>query len=642
MCGIVGVWDFKNKINPDLLIKTRDTLKHRGPDDAGIFIDEKNNLGLGHQRLSILDLTQAGHQPMEIGNLVITYNGEVYNFKEIRKELEKRGYNFLSNSDTEVILKSYLAWGTNCLEKFRGMFAFGIWDKEKKRLILVRDRTGIKPLYYYFNENLFIFASEIKAIISHPQVKKEINFNALASFLQFGYISAPYSIFKNIWKLEAGHILEIDKNKKLRKRKYWDVSNFYLKQNNSKNQKLNEITIQNELERILTESFKLRMISDVEVGMFLSGGLDSSLVSAILAKKLGYKLKTFTIGFYEEEFNEAPYAQKIAQYLGTEHHEKYCTKEEAMKIIPRLPEIYDEPFGDSSAIPTILLAQFTKKYLKVSLSADGGDEIFIGYDRYWRNVEIFQKINRTSPFFLIKPFLKFISPDLLAQFYKKLNFILPKQTNIRNKILKLKEVLKNQKDFVNLYYLAGLSYWLPTEIKKLLNNKFNKEHNSLFINFTREKKMDNFSLMQLIDYKTYLPDDILVKIDRATMSVGLEGRDPLLDNKIIEFVAQLPSEFKYRNGVSKYIMRNILYKYIPKELLNRPKQGFGIPIDNWFKKDLKPLLNNYVNEKRIKRDGIFNWPTIKDELNGYYKGAAHVSKLWFILVFQMWKEKWLK
>jgi len=642
MCGIVGVWDFKNKINPDLLIKTRDTLKHRGPDDAGIFIDEKNNLGLGHQRLSILDLTQAGHQPMEIGNLVITYNGEVYNFKEIRKELEKRGYNFLSNSDTEVILKSYLAWGTNCLEKFRGMFAFGIWDKEKKRLILVRDRTGIKPLYYYFNENLFIFASEIKAIISHPQVKKEINFNALASFLQFGYISAPYSIFKNIWKLEAGHILEIDKNKKLRKRKYWDVSNFYLKQNNSKNQKLNEITIQNELERILTESFKLRMISDVEVGMFLSGGLDSSLVSAILAKKLGYKLKTFTIGFYEEEFNEAPYAQKIAQYLGTEHHEKYCTKEEAMKIIPRLPEIYDEPFGDSSAIPTILLAQFTKKYLKVSLSADGGDEIFIGYDRYWRNVEIFQKINRTSPFFLIKPFLKFISPDLLAQFYKKLNFILPKQTNIRNKILKLKEVLKNQKDFVNLYYLAGLSYWLPTEIKKLLNNKFNKEHNSLFINFTREKKMDNFSLMQLIDYKTYLPDDILVKIDRATMSVGLEGRDPLLDNKIIEFVAQLPSEFKYRNEVSKYIMRNILYKYIPKELLNRPKQGFGIPIDNWFKKDLKPLLNNYVNEKRIKRDGIFNWPTIKDELNGYYKGAAHVSKLWFILVFQMWKEKWLK
>ena len=321
MCGILGVWDSKNKVKLRDFKNSRDSFIYRGPDDEGMFFDRKANLALGHRRLAILDLTEAGGQPMEFGDLVIVYNGEVYNFKEVRKELEKKGYKFKSNSDTEVILKSYLEWGKSCVSKFRGMFAFGIWDKKRKKLILCRDRLGIKPLYWYFDGNLFIFASELKAILFYPQVKKELNFEALRYFFQFGYIPTPLTIFKKVYKLEPGTFLEIDDSFKIKKEKYWKVEDCFLKEKIKPDEK----EILEEIEKLLKESFLLRMIADVEVGVFLSGGVDSSLLVSILQKNSSKKIKTFTIGFFEKEYDEAPFAKEVSRILGTEHYEYYVS-----------------------------------------------------------------------------------------------------------------------------------------------------------------------------------------------------------------------------------------------------------------------------------------------------------------------------
>jgi len=649
MCGIVGTWDFKNKINPEILKKMRDTLKHRGPDDAGFFIDDESNIGLGHRRLSIIDLSERGHQPMktEDNSLYITYNGETYNFKEIKKELEQKNYSFFSSSDTEVILKAYKEWGIEAIEKFRGMFALGLWDKTKQELILIRDRAGIKPLYYYFSpdKSLFIFASEIKAILAHPQVKKELNFEALRLFLQLSYIPAPHSIFKNIYKLEPGHILTINKTGQIEKTRYWNVNDFYAKQSEYKRKPEQEVI--KELEDILTKSFKLRMVADVEVGHFLSGGLDSSLVAAILTKKLGLKIKTFTIGFKDKKLNEAEHAKKIAEYLGTDHHEIYCTEKEAMEVLPKLAEIYDEPFGDSSAIPTYLVSKFARQYVKVSLSADAGDETFCGYDRYWIIDSLFRKFQRVPKFILRIGlfFLNLLPSSVLEFFYKIFGFILPKQVmskkriyKLKRKINKLKEVIKNPNDLVSFYQLLGFGYWKEPELSQLINAK---EEQTFFKEDSRIEQADNLTRMQAIDYKTYLVDDVLVKVDRAGMAVGLEGRDPLIDHKIIEYAAQLPIDLKYRNGVSKYILRKILYKYVPKKLLERPKQGFTVPLEKWLRGDLKYLLDNYLDKERIKREGIFNPEIVEQEKNKFLeKGVDYAEHLWLLIMFEMWREKW--
>ena len=623
MCGIVGIWDYKNKIRKEILERMRDTLVHRGSDDQGIFIDEKNNIGFGHQRLSIIDLSEAGHQPMIDEDLVIVFNGEIYNFKEIRKELENKRYKFKSNSDTEVILKSYQEWGKGAIAKFRGMFSFAILNKENGKLILCRDRAGVKPLYYYFDGSLFIFASEIKAIISHPKVEKELNFDGLALFLQFGYIPEPHSIFKNIYKLEPGHFLEIDEKRNIKKEKYWDVIDFYLKGV----QKINEQEAVDELENILIDSFKLRLVSDVPVGIFLSGGVDSSLVAALLAKNTNYPLKTFTIGFQEQEYNESERAKKIAGYLGIEHYEILCTEKEAIDIIPKLPEIYDEPFGDSSAIPTYLLSKFVKNYVKVSLSADAGDEIFCGYGHYKLINDIFRGINAVPAIFL--------NPVFLSQGAKLGNLFL-KRPNLQNRIRKMNKAIENKKNLEQVFTTIN-SHWLKDEISELLIKNFSFSK-TFFDDFNRIKNLDLITQMQAVDFKTYLPSDFLTKIDRATMAVGLEGRDPLLDQNIIEYAARLPLKFKYPN---KYILKKILNKYLPKELFERPKKGFAAPMDIWFKGRLKPLLEEYLNPQRISRDNIFNSQIISKELVSFEKGSASINRLWLILIFQIWKEKWL-
>lgn len=629
MCGIAGFIDFTKKSDKNLLVKMTDTLYHRGPDDKGysFYSFEKCNIGLGHRRLSILDLTFNGHQPMSFDNLEIVYNGEVYNFKEIRKELESYGYKFKSNSDTEVILKAYHKWGIDAVSKFNGMFAIAIYDKKNQKLTLIRDRTGVKPLYYYYKNGLFMFASELKAFHQNPYFKKELDINVLAQYFQYGYILEPYSIFKNTYKLKAGHYLEFDiKNKKLNIKKYWDVIDYY----NQPKLKISEKEAIEETEKLLKSAFSYRMIADVDVGLFLSGGYDSTVVAAILQSNMSKKLKTFTIGFKEKEYNEAPYAKKIAEYLGTDHTEYYCTQKDALEILPQLPHIYDEPFGDSSAIPTILVSKLARKKVKVSLSADGGDEIFGGYNKYLAVLNYFNKVSKIPLLLrnLIAFLLNCINPTFIPYVDKIFNF--------ESRYFKLKNILK-AKDIIEI-----LKYTSQHFTYEELKNIFLKEIKNLPSNFDLKINSDNISKMLAIDYKTYLPDDILVKVDRATMSVSLEGREPFLDHRIVEFVSRLPSEYKIRNGEKKWLLKQIAYKYLPKSLIDRPKKGFSVPIFRWLKKELKEYLTYYLSERRLKENGILDYKKVIKLRDQYLNGKKiDIHKLWFLLIFEMWREKWL-
>ncbi|MCS7214469.1 MAG: asparagine synthase (glutamine-hydrolyzing) [Candidatus Calescibacterium sp.] len=638
MCRIVGFWDrgWKEDYSLESVITDmRDSMAYGGPDDAGMFIDKSTALALGHRRLAILDLSSAGHQPMEFSGLVITYNGEVYNFREISKELEKEGYKFFSGSDTEVILKAFHRWGLSAVKKFRGMFAFCIWDKTEKRLILCRDRIGVKPLYYYHNDGLFMFASELKAFHYHPKFRKTLSFEGLALFLQYGYITSPFSIFENVYKLEPGYFLIVEANGELKKLPYWSINDYF----EAERIKGPEEELAEELENLLNESFKLRMVSDVPVGLFLSGGIDSSTVCALLQRDSTKPLKTFTIGFYEKDFNEAEYAKKVAEYLGTDHTELYCTPKEALEVIPKWAQIYDEPFGDSSGIPTYLVSKLAKSKVKVSLSADGGDEQFCGYTRYWTVGDLSNKLKKIPFLRLWSKSLSLISPEVAFNLYKIFKPLLPKWTNFRDKYIKLRNILNA--NTIGMQYDISNKIFLPDVLLRLFLADYSIPDHSFKMSLNGAK-YEAFTFMMIYDLKTYLPDDILVKVDRATMSLALEGREPLLDHKIIEFTSRLPFDMKYRNAISKFLLRKILYKYVPKELVERPKMGFGVPIYEWFKVELKELYKAYLDPERIKKEGLFNHEVVEELLKGYFqdKGVNH-NKLWLLFVFELWKERWL-
>ena len=630
MCGITGFCDFNKKSNLKILKKMTDVLYHRGPDDSGysFYSLNKYNIGLGHRRLSILDLTSHGHQPMKFENLEIAYNGEIYNFQEIKYELEKHGYSFQSNSDTEVILKAYHKWGIKAVHKFNGMFAIVIYDSYTKELILIRDRTGIKPLYYYNNNGLFMFASELKSFHENLYFAKEIDFEALGQFLQYGYILEPYSIFKYTNKLMAGHYLVLNlKTKEYNLYKYWDVANYYKKPKID----ISEKEAIKQTEKLLQSSFSYRMISDVPVGVFLSGGYDSSAVVALLQNTNNSKINTFTIGFYEEKFNEAMYAKRVADYLGTNHTEYYCTQKDAVKIIPKLSEIYDEPFGDSSSIPTILVSQLAKKDVSVSLSADGGDEIFAGYGKYDTSLKYFNFFNKFPK----------LSHKLLLSIMNKINSryfpFTDKIYNFETRYEKVKNILKYNSPSLSMKYTSNI--FTPKEINLLIKQEVKEKYTNFDIFIEELKPLEE---MLLIDYKTYLPDDILTKVDRATMSVSLEGREPFLDYRIIEFVAQLPDNMKYGDGQKKWLLKKIVHKYIPKEMMDRPKMGFGVPLMDWLQNELQEIFNFYLNIDRLERENIFNVDEIKRLLNEFQKGKNEtIRKLWNILMFEMWYEKWM-
>jgi asparagine synthase (glutamine-hydrolysing) len=631
MCGIVGLIDYNKMSNKQILKKMNDAIIHRGPDDEGYSFYENNSfqVGLAHRRLAILDLSDAAHQPMQFENIEIIYNGEIYNFKEIKKELEKYRYIFKSNSDTEVILKAYHKWGMEFVNKLIGMFAIVIFDKDKNKIFLIRDRAGVKPLYYYEKNGLFLFGSELKAFHHHPQFKKELDYNGLSCFFRYGYVTSPYTIFKYTHKLDPGYYIEYDlklKEKKLIK--YWDVYDYY----NKPKIEMNEEEIILNLENLLQSSFNYRMISDVPIGIFLSGGYDSTAVSALLQKNSINKLKTFTIGFKEKNFDESIFAKKIAKILGTEHYEYIVTEKDVLEIIPELSYIYDEPFGDNSSIPTILVSKLAKTQVKVALSADGSDEIFGGYSKYYQVPKLYKNFNKI---YFLKAIFNLIRPLVQNKFIDNLNLF----PNYNNKMNKFYDMLNNNK----LEYIFNrANYYLTDyEIKNLIDqmfsikNNFNTMSDLIFNN-------DVISKIMAVDYKTYLVDNILTKVDRATMSVSLEGREPFLDQRIIEFVAQIPIEIKLKNNIPKYLLKQIVHKYIPKELMERPKQGFSIPLKEWYDKGLKDYFFEFLNEKSINEVGVLNYNVVKEILNRYERGESFLIKnIWYIFIFQQWGKKWL-
>jgi asparagine synthase (glutamine-hydrolysing) len=640
MCRIAGYWDlgFKGGYEREAVLKAmRDALAYAGPDDAGSCLDDKEAVALGHRRLSIIELSSLGHQPMagESGRVWITYNGEVYNFPEIRSELEQRGHKFISHSDTEVVLKSYEAWGIDCVQKFRGMWAFAIWDKNKEELILCRDRLGVKPLYWYWKDNLFIFASELKAMHQHPGFRKELDMQALSLYLQYGYINAPTAIFKNTYKLEPGHFLVLNKRAEIKKIKYWDAGD-YCAPAAGKEDMLSDEDAARRLEEILSESFKLRLVSDVPVGMFLSGGIDSSLVTALLQKESRKPLKTFTIGFREQGYNEAAYAENIARHLGTEHTQLYCTPQEAREIIPRLAEIYDEPFGDSSAIPTHLVARLARQQVKVALSADAGDEQFCGYDRYWLVDSLQRKANMLPGKRALSAGLGCLPPGLRAGLFAAAGVALGKKNmDPAATAARLRALLKERSPLGQ--YDIATRYFMDDEIDGL-----GLQPAAPYYLPAQRQGLSGKQAMMLLDLRAYLPGDILAKVDRATMAVALEAREPFLDQRIVEFSCGLPLRFKYRDGVSKHILRKILYKYVPARLLERPKQGFALPVNEWFRDSLRELYLEQFAQNKIRREGLFRPEKISALLKQYLRyNNVNAGKLWLLFVFEMWRERWM-
>ena len=632
MCGIIGFIDLKHSSTRDNLNSMLQVLSHRGPDGEGLVFEENETfqIGLAHKRLSIIDLSVSANQPFSHDSLTIVFNGEIYNFREIRTELEALNHKFLTNSDTEVILHSYLEWGVGAIHKFIGMFAFVIYDSVRKTLKIFRDRAGVKPLYYYWKDDLFLFSSELKSFHAHPSFKKEINFSALSLFLKYCYIPAPYSIFENTYKLLPGHYLDFDlSNSSFTLNQYWDVNECYEKEK----LKLDDHEAILETERVLKKAFDYRMVADVPVGVFLSGGYDSSAVVALLQKDRSEKLKTFTIGFQEERFNEAPFAKEVAQYLGTDHTEYYCTIAEAKEILPTLPYYYDEPFGDSSAIPTMLVSKVARKSVTVSLSADGGDEIFGGYNRY----PIIENLDRTFGN------LPNISRKLV---YQVSGIINPE----RVPILKDKKLIgQRYAKFRKLIREANSTNYLKNMCSILDDDSIDRlmmmSHQDLKTNFDEQTEKIEALLDRVLakDYKTYMVDDILVKVDRATMSVGLEGREPFLDQNVIDWAARLPGHLKIRNGNKKYILKEIVHQYIPKSMMDRPKAGFAIPIEDWFQIELAEYFELYLNKNYVEAQGVFNFNEISKWVTLYKLGRKeYITQIWNVLMFQLWYEKWMK
>ncbi|HIP31672.1 MAG TPA: asparagine synthase (glutamine-hydrolyzing) [Crocinitomicaceae bacterium] len=638
MCGISGYIDFNKTSTRENLVNMTDILSHRGPDGADyeVFQQEKAIVGLGHRRLSIIDLSENAKQPMHYNNLVLCFNGEIYNYEEIKADLSKLGHSFSMNSDSEMILHAYEEWGEKCIDRFIGMFAFTIFNEVENTVFCVRDRTGVKPFFYYLKDGLFLFSSELKSFHEHPKFSKEIDIDAVASYMQYGNVPTPHCIFQHCKKINAGHYFTIDLNnapkniKDIQQDQYWNVYDFY----NAPKLDLNYNEAKVQTEELLQSAFNYRMVADVPVGVFLSGGYDSACVTALLQKNRTEKLKTFTIGVPDIGLNEAPYAKDVANHLGTDHTEINCTEKEAIDMIPDLPFFFDEPFADSSAIPTTLVSKMAREKVTVALSADGGDEIFAGYNRYDYMMRYGKRLN-AIPSFARKSMvgiMKKVSSEKIPLLKNKYNF--------HNRYEKMKNVLYNPS---NENIMLSLSQQFTNyQMKEFMASDFTELPTS-YLSKELKSSYSPLSYMQAIDYQTYLLDDILQKVDRATMTHSLEGREPFLDHRIIEFAAKLPNDFKYHEGVKKRIIRDIVHQYVPKEMMDRPKMGFAIPIANWLNNELKDLVEEYISESKIKDQGIFNWEYIEKIKTAFFNGKKEYdTKIWYVLMFQMWYERWCK
>ena len=632
MCGIAGFIDFNGASSEQDLEDMTHALEHRGPDGFGTFIQgtSEYKIGFGHRRLAILELSELGKQPMSWNQYTIVFNGEIYNFSEIKNELEKLGHSFLAESDTEMILHAYAEWGEKCLDRFIGMFSFVIYDSKSEEVFIARDRAGVKPLFIYEKNGLFLFASELKAFHQHADFEKKISTQAVQAYLQYGSVPTPHCIFENCSKLEPGHYIKTSlKDFNITSTQYWNVYDYY----NKPKLVISPEDAKQETERLLKSACEYRMVADVPVGVFLSGGYDSTCVTALLQKDRTEALRTFTISVPDIGLNEAPYAKEIAERLQTNHTETECTAQDAIDLIAQLPYFYDEPFADSSAIPTTLVSKIAKQDVTVALSADGGDEVFAGYNRYELILKYVEKLNRI-PGFARKSMagvMDLVSANSIPVLKNKYNFA--------QRYEKTKSILRNTSDQNIMLSVSQL--FTEEQINSLCTKRFEKL--STYFDSKELKNYSPLAFAQAMDYQTYLLDDILQKVDRASMSVSLESREPLLDHRLIEYVAQLPDELKFRNGSKKWLLKEIVHDYIPKSVMDRPKMGFAIPIESWLKNELRDLLETYLCEDKINETGFFNWKEIEKLKSGFLAGRKEFGvKIWYLLSYLMWFEKWGK
>ncbi len=621
MCGIAGfLATGEGRPGKELLERMGATLTLRGPDASGTWLSPDGRVGFSHRRLSILDLSEAGSQPMtgSRGDMVLCYNGEVYNFREIRKELEGRGHRFRSDSDTEVILSACREWGVDgAVSRFVGMFAFALWDGSAGKVFLVRDRLGIKPLFIARAPGLVLFSSTLSPLLACSSFSREVDRAALQYFLEFQYVPAPHSIYRDARKAMPGRIVEISPDGSEEERTYWDLSAHWRKGDEPPRPEGETLE---ELSSLLDSSVRYRMISDVPLGAFLSGGLDSSLTVALMQAASSRPVKTFSIGFVEEGYDESGYARGVARRLGTDHHEKICTASEALSLVRKIPDAYDEPFADSSAIPTMLVSGFTRGHVTVSLSGDGGDELFCGYPRYeWvRQGRIVMGI----PLFLRRPLCSLLSRVPV------------------HKVQRGAESLLYDDPAQMYYHTVGI--FERRRLGEILPEVADDSHLPYFRTFRDDRWGGIVERAMATDIRTYLADDILAKVDRASMACSLEARVPLLDHRIVEFAARLPTGMKVRAGETKHPLRKILYRLVPRELLDRPKMGFGIPVNRWLRRELRPLLDEYLGEERVRREGFLLPGGVSRIVREHLSGARdNQYRLWALLVFAMWRERYL-
>jgi len=631
MCGIYGYLSTKDKIDRDILRGMGNTLRHRGPDGEGEEIQQSAEwgLGLGHTRLSIIDLSPAGKQPMcnEDGTIWITYNGEIYNFRELRVELKRKGHCFRSNSDTEVILHLYEEKGVQCLESLKGMFAFAIWDRSKKTLFLARDRIGKKPLHYCRYDGGIVFGSEIKALLKHPAVVREIDPGSLSKYLSYEYVPAPDTIFKSIHKIRPGYFL-LYKDGDLRTEKYWDLP---LLDNPIGYQTEDEYV--EELREILQRSVASRLVADVPVGVFLSGGLDSSLVAA-MAKRSNKDIECFSIGFDEISFDERKYAAKVAQSIDLKQNLRIFSTTQMLESLKVLPRLLDEPLADASILPTYLLSKMTSETLKVALSGDGGDELFAGYPTFQAHqlITYFDSL-----------------PESLKNAARFLARALPVSDTNLSFDFKVKQLLRGAGVSSEIRFFRWMGGLIDSEKKELLSDDLKaalRHHNSyqdIFQYLNESRLTKDLERILYLSMKLYLQDDILVKVDRAAMANGLEVRCPLLDQEFVEFACKLPTKYKLKGLTTKYLLKKAARGILPDEIINRRKKGFGIPIARWLRNELKTFMLDSLEETKIKRQGLFNYTYIKKLIDDHLESKMDNRKaLWSLLVFQIWYETYLE
>lgn len=639
MCRISGFYyplkDQLTSQRSSIIGKMIQSLAHGGPDDEGIYMD--SFVALGHRRLSIIDLSALGHQPYEWDKYVMVYNGEMYNYEEVRNELMLKGYEFISHSDTEVIIKAYHEWGTSFIHKFRGMFALAIWDKMEQKMLLCRDRIGVKPLYWYWKDGLFMFASELKAFHHHPDFCKDIDFDAVNLYMQSGYIRSPFSIFRYVKKLEPGSFLTLDGKKAPHIEKYWSIDEKARTARPCADG--DEVVIKN-TESLLTEAFNLRMVSDVPVGVFLSGGIDSSLVTALLQKDRDQPINTYTIGFEDKNYDESHHAADVAKALGTHHHSFICKISEFERITESLCDIYDEPFGDSSGIPTTLVSEEARKHVTVALSADAGDELFSGYERYLIANKYYDLISKVP--YLLRNWASgvagWVSPAMAASFLPKV----PGFGDVKHLEIRYPKMVRALRSKSRLDFLSLVTSSITAEA---LNELMSSKAVPIFDMPSVLSHDQYLSMFTVADATSYLEGDIMAKVDRATMSVALEAREPFLDHKVIEYALSLPNKFKIRNHQSKWVLRQILYNYVPSTAIDRRKQGFGIPFIHW----LKTLYLGEVKDMALDVEFIhhfgLNAGFLQKETSLFVEGKSGIFEhgtLWYLFILYRWYKRWIK